>query len=912
MNNLLKKLEDNRTSILLAEIGVWLHLLGKLSEEFIQAQSQQGGSFGYRQLCNNNPLGLETNFYTLITDNWVESLFDPLNNVINNIPGSNVSPENLCKFAEHHLKRHLNRFQNCALLKILAAAHDISGAEEKDLPWQQNDPKQKKKQPDKNNTFCASAYGIEKIIDINNLTHLRNSLANDLAPILENIKNNYSTCNINWWYDNYPEIINSFRNAYRSTVGDTQRPVNDVTLWDAASLAASLFKSALAKMILEGWIEPIHTNNNSTVIQWKILRINVDSLGIMEKGIKVGDILGYGKAINGSLKKCKNIIEIKYCLGNEIYRDNTGIYFSFPDVNASNFWGDLKDELKESIHNIEPELSPFIQLSNSLPDLKDLTAQKNTALKDIVYPMKNEFISSKIVNLWNSVSPNSEVCPICRLRPMKENSDGCKHCLSRRKGRAEEWINDPKHTIWLDEVSDHNDRVALLVCSFSLTDWLNGKLISTLSKKTPSSGRVRRCWETTQEFINSTIFENILNKCSYGPISLHIELRTKRIQFTITPNPNVSRGATCDIDIDGIRLSPVCIDENKGLFITTVNLQILSSKGKTVEEIASWMDGRDIKIKRDDSNKWLKGFRISSVEPAESKFQDYIPYVKIYDFPDQFMVLVPAHDALEIAKKILEQYEIQFSKVRDRLPFHLGIIAFHRRTPLYVVMDAGKRLLESFEEKTKSIKGKVVDYRNIEDEKSVQLEIEANNYASTSFKWKVSYYTNDPQQEDLWHPYIRHSNKNPDRTLSFDYTGNGDFVMHVKEIQQNDQIKIEPSYFTLLYLDNAANRFKVSDDLRPLDDIHRLQKLWGKIEKRLASKTWSLSQIYAFWEDVRKRQVYDVNNFERFVKSDLINILNIGSQKDRQLFEEFLQATKDELLDLCLYWNLQIRKTKSI
>jgi len=68
------------------------------------------------------------------------------------------------------------------------------------------------------------------------------------------------------------------------------------------------------------------------------------------------------------------------------------------------------------------------------------------------------------------------------------------------------------------------------------------------------------------------------------------------------------------------------------------------------------------------------------------------------------MVLVPAYDAFDIAKKILEEYEIQFSKVRDRLPFHLGIIAFHRKTPLYVVMDAGKRLIDAFKRKTKTSK----------------------------------------------------------------------------------------------------------------------------------------------------------------------------------------------------------------
>lgn len=145
--------------------------------------------------------------------------------------------------------------------------------------------------------------------------------------------------------------------------------------------------------------------------------------------------------------------------------------------------------------------------------------------------------------------------------------------------------------------------------------------------------------------------------------------------------------------------------------------------------------------------------------------------------------------------------------------------------------------------------------------------------------------------------------------------------MHIKEIRPGDVIEIEPSYFKLLYLENAANRFNVGDDLRLLHDITRLQELWEEIEKRLSSKTqnitqnWNMSQIYAFWEDVRKRRDYGKDEFERFVKSDLVNILKIypqSGEKAEELFDDFLQATKDGLLDLCLHWNLQIRKVKPI
>lgn len=928
MGSLLQKLEDNRNAILLAEIGVRLHLLGKLSEEFIQSQSQQSVSFGYRQICNNNPLGLDNIFFQIISDNWVQTIFDSLNSAIPNVPQPNRSPNSLCEFMRYHLKREINNFQDCALLKIVTAAHDISGAEEKDLPWVQKDSKQKIKQPDKSRTYAATAFGFEEypIITNVNLKNVRDSLVSNLYPILDTIKNNSLTLNETWWRQNYHIVLSEFEKAYRVTVGDTQRPVNDVTLWDATSLSSTLFKSALAKMILEGWTEPIDLQNTKkpAIVNWKILRINLDTLSIMARGVKIGDILGYQKAIKDSLSVCKKIIEVKYCLGNEIYHDETGIYFSFPDVDVTTlgFWNDLINELIEAVHKIEPELSPAIELSNSIPDFKDLTSQRVSAVKNIVFSHRNKGLSQDFSNLWSNAPRNSEICPICRLRPMKENSDGCEHCLKRRKGRAENWIiKDPRHTIWLDEVSDHNDRVALLLCSFSLMDWLNGKLIPTMVKKTPSSGRVRRCWETTYEFIESTVFAGVLSNFTYGKNFLNLELRNKRIQFKLDPNPQIAEGATCDVDLKGIRLSPVCIDKNNGTFISTINLQILEKWGNTVEKIASNMQV-EVMIKTTELG-WQKGF-ISDANPADEKFHDYLPYVQIYDSPDQFMAIVPAYDALEIAKKIVEEYEVQFSKVRDRLPLHIGIIASHRKTPLYVAMDAGERLIDVFK-KSKEINARVdsppqeIDtnkdtaYKKF-GHKVEKLKLVADPcYSNVPLEWIVSYGTGDPTKPDEWHPYLRFNGGNPNRgNYSFDYDGKGNYVVHVKELRHNDCIKIEGPYFKLAYLENAAERFKVDDGLRPLDDIKRLDELWNDVAYILKSKNLGFSQIYTFWQEVKKRyEDYKGDSvWENFVKSSLVNILRLSPKNDKESFDKLFHATKDGLLDLCLHWNLQVRKIK--
>ena len=926
--SVLEKLKENRTPILLAEIGAYLHDLGKATKGFIEHYSKDSKS----------KWGTDKHNFPSI---FPEEIRNALTEIKVDVCGEKVT---LIDFIEkHHPEKETNeketdgKRKDCEIppiIRLLYAKWNGYDGMDSGLDKGRVMDKDKVGQR-KDHTFITTAFGYEfKRIELSEVESLTKALQKVVVNALKQFKSDNNIIKLR-------EIIERTKEYYLNFLGETRRPANDVTLWDHSYSVATLVKCAVAKNVIDcsnASFDPLDFN-------WKSFSINFDTLGLLAKGIKLGDILGYWECIRSAFSRTKEIIEVIHPAGNEVYRDTTGIFFLVPDIDLE----ELKDLILEELDGIEPELMSQITIKeiiysnsnykficskpeNNIPrELKQkrrdienhkkevlknsLPAARKKALQEIIYPVSSERFSYSQFSEYEW--ENKEICPICRLRPMDENSDGCEHCIERRQRRAKIWMDNPKNTVWLDEVSDHNDRIALIVGCFILDNWLDGSFIKTLAiragnnvspePKNPSPARIRRCWETTEGFIQSTISEEILETWQWKP-----DIRRQRIQFKIEPNPKIPEGSTCDIEVEGIRFSPVCIGKDNGTFVSTINLQILGRFGETVEEIADFLNRKGIKIKCEGKG-WVN-YTIVNSQPAEDKFQHYLPYVKIYDFPDQFMVLVPAYEALDIAEKILAEYEIQFSKVRDRLPFHLGIIAFHRRTPLYVVMDAGKRLIEAFNRKTKTINdARVIEIHEIEDERlgeSRELTIEAKSYASTPFKWKVSYSTRDPEQEDLWHPYLRFSNTNSVRELSFDYTGNGDFVVHVKEIQQNDQIKIEPSYFTLFYLENAADRFKIGDALRPLHDIYRLQIFWKKIKDRLESKNWSMSQIHAFWEDIRKRRGYDEHNFEKFVQSDLINILKTHPQKDREMFEEFLQVAKDELLDLCLHWNLQIRKVK--
>lgn len=1018
VSGMLEKLEKNKIPILLTEIGAYLHLIGRFSEKFIAANAEDAepsDEFDYQKVYQYKDFFEGTRLGDVLNDSGWKSIINDFKCLTKGGELTNIETENFRKFIEKHKKNDRPK----GLCKILADAHGIVSGIDKGLAGGKSITGKQRK----DYTFKSTAFGFETEIEFlgssrlsdveeNRIKEMKKNFFEGIEKILERIKTSKSIS-----YDDYKNFIKLIKQYYLKTLGETRRPINEITLHDYAHPIACLAKSNLAKIIIDGWYEPLGKS------EWRILKVNIDVLGLLSKGLKIGDILGYKSELEEAYEKIKKVVEFEYPLGNEIYRDSTGIYFSCPAVDDID---KLESEIIEKLRCLEElkriDYSFQIEISDKSRSGVVLAREIEKSFKKISYHHADDMENLKEA-FEESRARGEDVCPICRIRLKPENEDRCEKCKDRYIKRTKNWLEKRKiseeewhiteETIWLDEIADKNDRVALIIGQFDLRRWLSGEFVGTfvsqtfdewknlyvdrnwtekvsdicknlninditdlekgfldlfndpnkldenwkkicgsftgrrpgnfiedfwkpiaerdftgrvlelkenhdkakhlirlLFRKHPSLARISRIWKTTQEFIDNTIFEKVLKGDNWNS-----ELRKERIQFKIEPNPDIKEGSTCDIDIDGVRFSPVCVKRDEGIFVSTINLELLKKFGESTDVISRNLNEKEIKVKTERDKTWQsakngKSFKITEARVADEDYRNYLPFAKIYDFPDQFMALVPAYEALDIAEKILGEYERQFAKVRDRLPFHLGIIAFHRRTPLYVAIDAGRRLLDAFKRKVQTLEAKVIDVSDDKNRKTVELKILAENYASSPFEWEVPYSTGDPQKDDLWHPYFRNKNSDYNRPLSFDYTGNKNFVSHVKSIETGDVIEIEPSYFKLLFLEKAADRYRVGDELRPLHDLKRLQELWKEIRSRLKAKTWSSSQIYAFRDEVRRRSVYGSEGFEEFMKANLINILDISPAKEKELFDKFILALKDELLDLCLFWNLQVKKDK--
>lgn len=81
---------------------------------------------------------------------------------------------------------------------------------------------------------------------------------------------------------------------------------------------------------------------------------------------------------------------------------------------------------------------------------------------------------------------NYDVCPVCRIRAKKKEDKTCEICIKRRRGRIKQWFNDTdvNETIWMDEVADENNRVALISLEFEIGKWMDGKWLQSLWAQT--------------------------------------------------------------------------------------------------------------------------------------------------------------------------------------------------------------------------------------------------------------------------------------------------------------------------------------------------------------------------------------------------------------------------------------------
>jgi CRISPR-associated Csx11 family protein len=488
---MLDTLRQHRPLLLACEAIGWLHMTGKAHPDFLRHHG--GAGVKYDDLSwhrnQNPPLPWSDKLAWLKNGAW-------------DIP-SEQWPKSFTDFLEKHREQ-----RGKGLLGLLQAAHGMASGVEKNLPKTTSNYLNQ----DTTHMWLVSPFGhpvrnlladppplvteqgwqellarIERLLD--DLKELGNPNRKDAAGARDG-----------WWRWREAAIGPKgwLRQAFLSTLAETRLPNNDVTLWDQSYVAAALFKSAVASAVLTGgsfnWDDKLRQQT-----RWRVLTLGFGTPHYEARAVKIGDWVGAQRDIERFFESVRRLVEVDLAVGSLVYRDDETLTFTFPGDRADGQGGveeQTAEELRQAIAGevdrlageLKFETPPFCSLSNSTRSFVPMVKQLREARQELSIPLHRP---------WNIEAINSEtasgkrhVCPVCLVRfnepPQSAKTDNarksypCDVCRQRGRGRLDAWLAGEEDTIWISEVADDNDRVALLTLSFGLEPWLEGQHVDSL------------------------------------------------------------------------------------------------------------------------------------------------------------------------------------------------------------------------------------------------------------------------------------------------------------------------------------------------------------------------------------------------------------------------------------------------
>mgnify|MGYP000934327667 CR=1 FL=1 len=840
----LEILAQNRATLLQAEIAAWLHDCYKCSDEFLQSK-QEGSTTQNTKLklllapgsSKQKNIKLE-----LLPELLSEEANEQLKQCRIHLDGETCSvfeligkgmPENIADTGEPLLIRYLGK------------CHGVAHADKEDGGSQQKDEPRP-----------SSPFGHEGA-PLQNLTQSLKNLPFDKINKIEN------AC----YAEEYRAFVAAVRTTFATALGDTRCPINEVTLEDWSAIVAALYKSALAGKLLGFAPDPDD-------LRWQILRVNLDVLGLYSRALKISDLLGYQTVVEEAFEAIRQLIEEQYPLGNELYRDMTGIYFTFPNIPLPL---ELEERIREEVKRIDVDLIVQIgltpmEISDALKSNREapqealkilLQKARQQAEENLRYPFRTVTVSHPAAGIGQQ---SSDLCPVCRMRPQDKRLKICQQCNNRRQKRFEHWLGDRQSTIWNGEVADSHGRLALLVGKFNLESWLSGDMVRTLfwskkNKKNPAPARLRRIWRTTDRFweeVNELAADKVSRQTGRLKIKGRFESASGRTSLSST---------VYELIVEGRAINAAWSEQEK-LFIVCDQLQYLAGETMFARELKQVLRAGAVLTVRTSSGYGSQAQTLGELH-VECVLDDptpYSPVISILKDPLLWMVLIPADEALKLLHAIQQKYELEMNKVRNRLALTLGVVYFSQETPLAAAIEASRRML------THPVRPIPARVQNISPESSSKRPLTLTA-GSRSISIYVETRMGDGQTEDHW--YVRWKiYKAPHAHESSGHEEQQSDWLNIRELKKSVEIEFIPSTFDYEWLDTTGRRMEIAYHPMPgdppgwtsrrmpaqshrpyyLEELHDLERLAGQV---VLSPHLSKSQLYAVRDLIEaKRQLW--------------------------------------------------------
>jgi hypothetical protein len=250
-----------RDALLLAEVGGWLHMFGKLHECFLN---------GYHSLDLEIPSDVPNNLFEFLSDaTWTANIWnDLLKELPSSIPNSDSKDISIYSLIQKHRSKigSVKQF----LIRLIIDVHGRGSSIEKGIS-DNFTPDQKR------GVYLSTALGYEydTYIDLDVIRNNRKDLYKFLYTQLGNLKARNVKLTESEWVGFQQKFTRRIEKSFSQTVAETRRPFNDVTLLDQTAISVAFFKAALAQNLLREWKDP-DQKEVAKKYHWCLLRIGLD------------------------------------------------------------------------------------------------------------------------------------------------------------------------------------------------------------------------------------------------------------------------------------------------------------------------------------------------------------------------------------------------------------------------------------------------------------------------------------------------------------------------------------------------------------------------------------------------------------------------------------------------------------
>ena len=327
-------------------------------------------------------------------------------------------------------------------------------------------------------THGSTVFGHETLLPVDRFDDKRKALYYKLNYILPIYLKNYQ-------YSERSEIFGVAKDAFESALTDTNRPANDITLWQHSYVTAALTKVFFNHFLIYG--EKLNREN----AVFSLIGFGWDGLSFISRGHKIGDITGKKTIIKKLKEEIKKVLEYKYPLGMNVYDDDNGMYFVAPAIKeAFSEYEELLSLIIKDVAGIANEITggeiqpAFTKKVDKTNFLMEIVESINDLKQKSAYPYTSGERAAWMAE-WVA-GENNTVCAICSKRPVISNNYNiCSICRERRVLSQKD--REIEQSIFSDEIADKNGRLALLVAKFNLEPWLKGDMLWSLFVKEAKS-----------------------------------------------------------------------------------------------------------------------------------------------------------------------------------------------------------------------------------------------------------------------------------------------------------------------------------------------------------------------------------------------------------------------------------------